>query len=196
MHHIVSDGWSADVLTRELSALYAAFSAGAEDPLPTLPVQYADYAVWQRNWLSGDVLQQQRQYWQQTLGGAPALLTLPTDRPRPAQQDYSGNIRGLVLDAELTSGLKALSQRHGSTLFMTVMVAWASLLGRLAGQDDVVIGTPVANRLRAEVEDLIGFFVNTLAIRVDLSGAPSVEALMQQVKRQTLAAQSHQDLPF
>ncbi|NAO47946.1 amino acid adenylation domain-containing protein [Pseudomonas syringae] len=196
MHHIVSDGWSADVLTRELGALYAAFSAGAEDPLPALPVQYADYAVWQRNWLSGDVLQQQRQYWQQTLGGAPALLTLPTDRPRPAQQDYSGNIRGLVLDAELTRGLKALSQRHGSTLFMTVMVAWASLLGRLAGQDDVVIGTPVANRLRAEVEDLIGFFVNTLAIRVDLSGAPSVEALMQQVKRQTLAAQTHQDLPF
>ncbi|MCF5736479.1 syringopeptin non-ribosomal peptide synthetase SypC, partial [Pseudomonas syringae] len=196
MHHIVSDGWSADVLTRELGALYAAFSVGAEDPLPALPVQYADYAVWQRNWLSGDVLQQQRQYWQQTLGGAPALLTLPTDRPRPAQQDYSGNIRGLVIDAELTRGLTALSQRHGSTLFMTVMVAWASLLGRLAGQDDVVIGTPVANRLRAEVEDLIGFFVNTLAIHVDLSGAPSVEALMQQVKRQTLAAQTHQDLPF
>ncbi|MEE4149196.1 syringopeptin non-ribosomal peptide synthetase SypC, partial [Pseudomonas viridiflava] len=196
MHHIVSDGWSADVLTRELGVLYAAFSVGAEDPLPALPVQYADYAVWQRNWLSGDVLHQQRQYWQQTLGGAPALLTLPTDRPRPAQQDYSGNIRGLVLDAELTRGLKTLGQRHGGTLFMTVMVAWASLLGRLAGQDDVVIGTPVANRLRAEVEDLIGFFVNTLAIRVDLSGAPSVGALMQQVKRQTLAAQTHQDLPF
>ncbi|WP_116895900.1 non-ribosomal peptide synthetase, partial [Pseudomonas syringae] len=196
MHHIVSDGWSADVLTRELGALYAAFSAGAEDPLPALPVQYADYAVWQRNWLSGDVLQQQRQYWQQTLAGAPSLLTLPSDRPRPAQQDYSGKLLGLVLDADLTRGLKALSQRHGSSLFMTVMAAWAALLGRLAGQEDVVIGTPVANRMRAEVEDLIGFFVNTLAVRVDLSGTPSVQNLLQQVKQQTLAAQANQDLPF
>ncbi|WP_116892804.1 condensation domain-containing protein, partial [Pseudomonas syringae] len=196
MHHIVSDGWSAGVLTRELGMLYAAFSEGAEDPLPALPVQYADYALWQRNWLSGDVLQQQRQYWQQTLAGAPALLTLPTDRPRPAQQDYSGQLLGLVLDADLTRGLKALSQRHGSSLFMTVMAAWAALLGRLAGQDDVVIGTPVANRMRAEVEDLIGFFVNTLAVRVDLSGTPSVQSLLQQVKQQTLAAQANQDLPF
>ncbi|WP_230081971.1 non-ribosomal peptide synthetase, partial [Pseudomonas syringae] len=196
MHHIVSDGWSAGVLTRELGVLYAAFSQGAEDPLPALPVQYADYALWQRNWLSGDVLQQQRQYWQQTLAGAPALLTLPSDRPRPAQQDYSGQLLGLVLDADLTRGLKALSQRHGSSLFMTVMAAWAALLGRLAGQDDVVIGTPVANRLRTEVEDLIGFFVNTLAVRVDLSGTPSVQSLLQQVKQQTLAAQANQDLPF
>ncbi|WP_046270840.1 non-ribosomal peptide synthetase, partial [Pseudomonas syringae] len=196
MHHIVSDGWSAGVLTRELGLLYAAFSEGSEDPLPALPVQYADYALWQRNWLSGDVLQQQRQYWQQTLAGAPALLTLPTDRPRPAQQDYSGQLLGLVLDADLTRGLKALSQRHGSSLFMTVMAAWAALLGRLAGQDDVVIGTPVANRMRAEVEDLIGFFVNTLAVRVDLSGTPSVQSLLQQVKQQTLAAQANQDLPF
>ncbi|WP_010446094.1 non-ribosomal peptide synthetase, partial [Pseudomonas asplenii] len=196
MHHIVSDGWSAGVLTRELGLLYEAFRHGAKDPLPALPVQYADYALWQRSWLSGEVLQQQRQYWQQTLAGAPSLLTLPTDRPRPLQQDYSGRMLTLVLDADLTRGLKALSQRHGSTLFMTVMAAWAALLGRLAGQDDVVIGTPVANRLRAEVEDLIGFFVNTLAIRVDLSAAPSVEALLQQVKQQTLAAQANQDLPF
>ncbi|MCF5710780.1 AMP-binding protein, partial [Pseudomonas syringae] len=196
MHHIVSDGWSADVLTRELGALYAAFSAGAEDPLPALPVQYADYAVWQRNWLSGDVLHQQRQYWQQNLGSAPALLTLPTDRPRPVQQDYAGAVLPIVFDEDLTRGLKALSQRHGNTLFMTVMAAWAALLGRLAGQDNVVIGTPVANRLRAEVEDLIGFFVNTLAVRVDLSGTPSVQSLLQQVKQQILAAQANQDLPF
>ncbi|NWA29893.1 AMP-binding protein, partial [Pseudomonas gingeri] len=196
MHHIISDGWSGGVLTRELGALYEAFRQGAEDPLPALPVQYADYALWQRNWLTGDVLQQQRQYWQQTLAGAPALLALPTDRPRPAQQDYSGHMVTLALDADLTRGLKALSQRHGSTLFMTVMAAWAALLGRLSGQDDVVIGTPVANRMRAEVEDLIGFFVNTLAVRVDLSAAPSVETLLQQVKRQTLAAQVNQDLPF
>ncbi|GAB0072626.1 hypothetical protein IBA8403_32190 [Pseudomonas syringae] len=124
------------------------------------------------------------------------MLTLPSDRPRPAQQDYSGQLLGLVLDADLTRGLKALSQRHGSSLFMTVMAAWAALLGRLAGQDDVVIGTPVANRLRTEVEDLIGFFVNTLAVRVDLSGTPSVQSLLQQVKQQTLAAQANQDLPF
>ncbi|WP_029867000.1 condensation domain-containing protein, partial [Pseudomonas syringae] len=140
MHHIVSDGWSTGVLNRELGALYAAFSQGAEDPLPALPVQYVDYALWQREWLSGDVLQQQRQYWQQALAGAPALLTLPTDRPRPAQQDYSGRTMELVLDTHLTHGLKALSQRHGSSLFMTVMGAWAALLGRLSGQDDVVIG--------------------------------------------------------
>ncbi|WP_240337509.1 condensation domain-containing protein, partial [Pseudomonas syringae] len=196
MHHIVSDGWSTGVLNRELGALYDAFRQGADDPLPALPVQYVDYALWQRDWLSGDVLQQQRQYWQQALAGAPALLTLPTDRPRPAQQDYSGQTLELVLDTQLTRGLKTLSQRHGSSLFMTVMGAWAALLGRLSGQDDVVIGTPVANRMSAEVENLIGFFVNTLAIRVDLSGTPSVEALVRQVKQRTLAAQANQDLPF
>ncbi|WP_017902380.1 amino acid adenylation domain-containing protein, partial [Pseudomonas asplenii] len=196
LHHIVSDGWSAAVLTRELGALYEAFRQGAADPLPALPVQYADYALWQRRWLDGDVLQRQGRYWQQALAGAPVLLTLPSDRPRPPQQDYSGHMVGLALDAELTRDLKALSQRQGTTLFMTVMAAWAAVLGRLSGQDDVVIGTPTANRLHAEVEDLIGFFVNTLAIRVDLSAAPSVESLLQQVKRQTLAAQANQDLPF
>nr|WP_318654561.1 non-ribosomal peptide synthetase [Pseudomonas sp. MWU13-2100] len=196
LHHIISDGWSAGVLTRELGVLYEAFRQGAEDPLPALPVQYADYALWQRNWLSGDVLQQQGQYWQQALAGAPVLLALPSDRPRPAQQDYSGHMLGLALDADLTRGLKALSQRQGSTLFMTVMAAWAAVLSRLSGQDDVVIGTPAANRLRAEVEDLIGFFVNTLAVRVEVPAGLSVEALLQQVKRQTLAAQANQDLPF
>nr|WP_280806652.1 non-ribosomal peptide synthetase [Pseudomonas batumici] len=196
LHHIISDGWSAGVLTRELGVLYEAFRQGAEDPLPALPVQYADYAVWQRNWLSGEVLQQQGHYWQQALAGAPVLLALPSDRPRPAQQDYSGHLLGLALDAELTRGLKALSQRQGTTLFMTVMAAWAAVLSRLSGQDDVVIGTPAANRLRAEVEDLIGFFVNTLAVRVDVSATLSVETLLQQVKHQTLAAQANQDLPF
>src|SRR5471032_806619 len=196
LHHIISDGWSAGVLTRELGVLYEAFRQGAEDPLPALPVQYADYAVWQRNWLSGEVLQQQGQYWQQALTGAPVLLALPSDRPRPAQQDYSGHLLGLALDADLTRGLKSLSQRQGTTLFMTVMAAWAAVLSRLSGQDDVVIGTPAANRLRTEVEDLIGFFVNTLAVRVEVSAALSVETLLQQVKRQTLAAQANQDLPF
>ncbi|WP_163914935.1 non-ribosomal peptide synthetase, partial [Pseudomonas frederiksbergensis] len=196
MHHIVSDGWSADVLTRELGVLYEAFRAGRADPLPELSVQYADYAIWQRLWLTGEVLSQQEVYWQQALSGAPALLTLPTDRPRPAQQDYSGSAIGLALDETLTSELKALSQRQGTTLFMTIMAAWATVLSRLSGQSDVVIGTPAANRLRAEVEDLIGFFVNTLAVRVEVSPELTVEALLQQVKTQTLGAQAHQDLPF
>ncbi|WP_240326552.1 condensation domain-containing protein, partial [Pseudomonas syringae] len=196
LHHIVSDGWSVDVLTRELSALYAAFSQDQDDPLAPLELQYLDYAVWQRRWLSGDVLQQQSNFWQQTLADAPALLMLPTDRARPALQDYAGAALPVVFDKDLTRGLKALSQRRGSTLFMTVMAAWAGLLGRLAGQDDVVIGTPVANRTRSEVEGLVGLFVNTLAIRVDLSDKPTAETLLARVKQQTLDAQAHQDLPF
>ncbi|WP_024642416.1 condensation domain-containing protein, partial [Pseudomonas syringae] len=196
LHHIVSDGWSVDVLTHELSALYAAFSQDQDDPLAPLELQYLDYAVWQRRWLSGDVLQQQSNFWQQTLADAPALLMLPTDRARPALQDYAGAALPVVFDKDLTRGLKALSQRRGSTLFMTVMAAWAGLLGRLAGQDDVVIGTPVANRTRSEVEGLVGLFVNTLAIRVDLSDKPTAETLLARVKQQTLDAQAHQDLPF
>ncbi|TFZ32738.1 non-ribosomal peptide synthetase, partial [Pseudomonas syringae] len=140
-----------------------------------------------------DGLQEGRESWQQATAGGGALLTLPTDRPRPVQQDYSGRTLELVLDTQLTHGLKALGQRYGSSRFMTVMGAWAALLGRLSGQDDVVIGTPVANRMSAEVENLIGFYVNTLAVRSDLPGAPSVEALMRQAKQQTLAAQANQD---
>ncbi|KAB0570175.1 non-ribosomal peptide synthetase [Pseudomonas palleroniana] len=196
LHHIVSDGWSMGVLTRELMALYRAFSHGQPDPLPPLPIQYGDFAVWQRLWLSGEVLQRQSAYWQQALDGAPALLTLPTDRPRPAQQDYAGNSVAVRLDERLTAGLKALSQRHGTTLYMTLMAAWASLLARLSGQQDLVIGSPVANRTRSEVEGLIGLFVNTLAVRIDTSGELSTEALLARVKRLTLAAQAHQDLPF
>ncbi|MGE8146099.1 amino acid adenylation domain-containing protein [Pseudomonas frederiksbergensis] len=196
MHHIVSDGWSIGVLTTELAALYEAFRHGLDDPLPALAVQYADYAVWQRRWLSGEVLQTQNNYWQQSLADAPALLMLPTDRPRPVQQDYAGAALSVAFDASLTADLKNLSQRHGTTLYMTLMAGWAALLSRLAGQDEVVIGSPVANRLRAEVEDLIGFFVNTLAVRVDVSGAPNVETLLARVKAQTLGAQAHQDLPF
>ncbi|MGZ0700663.1 amino acid adenylation domain-containing protein [Pseudomonas piscis] len=196
LHHIVSDGWSMGVLTRELVALYAAFSRGLPDPLPPLAVQYSDFAHWQRRWLSGDVLQQQGDYWRQALEGAPPLLLLPTDRPRPAQQDYAGSSVPVRLDRQLTAGLRALSQRHGSTLYMTLMSAWALLLGRLSGQAEVVIGTPVANRVRAEVEGLIGLFVNTLAVRVDLAAAPRIETLLAQVKARTLEAQAHQHLPF
>ncbi|RIJ12891.1 non-ribosomal peptide synthetase [Pseudomonas sp. 91RF] len=196
LHHIISDGWSMGVLTRELMALYQAFSLGEADPLPPLALQYADYAIWQRRWLSGEVLQQQSDYWQQTLAGAPTLLVLPTDRPRPAQQDYTGSSVEFRLDEPLSAGLKALSQRHGVTMYMTMVSAWALLLSRLSGQSDVVIGSPVANRGRAEIEGLIGLFINTLALRIDTSGGLSVEALLARVKTLTLQAQAHQDLPF
>nr|WP_080274846.1 amino acid adenylation domain-containing protein [Pseudomonas syringae] len=152
--------------------------------------------MWQRRWLSGDLLQEQTRYWQQTLADAPALLMLPTDRVRPAQQDYAGAALPIAFDEQLTLGLKALSKRHGTTLYMTVISAWAALLGRLAGQDDVVIGSPVANRTRTEIEGLVGLFVNTLAIRVDISDTPTAETLLARVKQQTLEAQAHQDLPF
>nr|WP_281355894.1 non-ribosomal peptide synthase/polyketide synthase [Pseudomonas atagonensis] len=196
LHHIISDGWSMGVLTRELMALYQAFSHGQPDPLPPLALQYTDYAVWQRRWLSGEVLQRQSEYWRQTLAGAPALLMLPTDRPRPAEQDFAGSTVEVALDERLSAGLKALSQRHGVTMYMLMISAWASLLSRLSGQPEVVIGSPVANRTRAEIEGLIGMFVNTLALRLDTSGALSTEALLARVKAQTLAAQAHQDLPF
>ena len=151
--------------------------------MPALEIQYADYAVWQRQWIEGEILQQQAAYWKTTLAGAPALLELPADHPRPAQQDFAGAFAGLVLDEQLTAGLKALSRRHGTTLFMTLLAGWAALLARLSGQQDVVIGTPVANRGRAEIEGLIGFFVNTLALRLDLSGSPTVSELLEQVRR-------------
>jgi amino acid adenylation domain-containing protein len=196
MHHIVSDGWSIGVLVQELGALYAAFRSGAADPLPALQIQYADYAAWQRRWVSGDALRRQRDFWKDALAGVPAVLELPADRARPAQQTFAGGFTALELDEELTAGLKALGEKHGATLFMTLMAGWATVLGRLAGQDDVVIGTPTANRGRAEIEGLVGFFVNTLALRVDLSGAPTVAELLGRVKDRALAAQHNQDMPF
>ncbi|HWX00232.1 non-ribosomal peptide synthetase [Collimonas sp.] len=196
LHHIVSDGWSIAVLLDEISALYGAYRQGEHDPLPPLTVQYPDYAAWQRRWMSGAVLEQQTAYWKENLAGAPTLLELPTDYSRPLQQDYAGAQVATVLDAALTKKLKALGQRHGSTLHMTLLSSWALLLGRLAGQDDVVIGTPTANRSQREVEGLIGFFVNTLALRIRLPEQATVGALLEQVKRQSLAAQQHQELPF
>jgi amino acid adenylation domain-containing protein len=196
MHHIVSDGWSMELFSREMSALYGAFRRGEPDPLPALPVQYADYAAWQRRWVEGDVLKAQADYWRATLGGAPELLELPTDRPRPARQDYAGASVGVVMDEALTAGLKALGQRHGATLFMTVLAGWAAVLARLSGQGDVVVGTPTANRGRIEIEGLIGFFVNTLAVRVDLAGSPSVAEVLGRVKERALGAQQNQDIPF
>ena len=196
MHHIVSDGWSMGLLLDELGKLYSAFLRGQDDPLPPLGIQYADYALWQRQWIEGEILQRQAAYWKTALAGVPALLELPADHPRPAQQDHAGASAELALDEQLTAGLKNLSRRHGTTLYMTLLAAWAALLSRLSGQQDVVIGTPVANRGRAEIENLIGFFVNTLAVRLDLSGSPSVSELLDRVKAQALAAQHHQDIPF
>jgi amino acid adenylation domain-containing protein len=196
MHHIISDGWSMGVLAGEFSALYAARVQGREAHLPALPVQYPDFAAWQRRWVEGHVLREQEEYWTRTLAGAPTLLELPTDRPRPARVDPAGARIALELDEELTAGLAALSRRNGTTLFITLMAGWAVVLSRLSGQDDVVIGTPAAGRGRREIEGLIGFFVNTLALRVDLSGAPTVAELLERVKERTLGAQQHQDIPF
>jgi amino acid adenylation domain-containing protein len=196
MHHIVSDGWSMGLFIQELSALYGAFSRGEADPLPPLPVQYADYAAWQRRWVDGDVLREQADFWKRSLEGAPELLELPTDRARPAQQDFAGATAELELDEELTAGLRALGRRHGATLFMTLLAGWAVVLARLSGQDDVVVGTPAANRGRSEIEGLIGFFINTLALRVDLSGSPTVAELLARLRAGVLAAQQRQDMPF
>ncbi|HEU4882424.1 MAG TPA: amino acid adenylation domain-containing protein, partial [Longimicrobium sp.] len=196
MHHIVSDGWSTGVLHRELGALYAAFARGEPDPLPPLPVQYADYAAWHRRWVEGPVLEAQAEYWTRALAGAPELLELPTDHPRPLRQDFAGASLDVELDEALTAGLKTLSQRHGATLFMTLLAGWAAVLARLSGEDEVVIGTPSANRGRSEIEDLIGFFVNTLPLRVDLSGAPAVAEALGRVKARALEAQQNQDIPF
>ncbi|MGV8002878.1 non-ribosomal peptide synthase/polyketide synthase [Photorhabdus temperata subsp. temperata] len=195
-HHIVSDGWSMGVLIRELNVLYTAFLAGQPDPLPPLAIQYPDYAVWQRQWLSAELTQIQSDYWRTMLTDAPVLLDLPTDRPRPSEQLFMGNTLPVSLDEELTQALKCLSEQQGVTLFITLLSAWAIVLSRLSGQDDVVIGTPSAGRNRQEVEPLIGFFVNTLALRIDLSGAPNVTELLARVRQVALMAQAHQDLPF
>ena len=199
MHHIVSDGWSIGVLTREIAILYAGYQQKEADPvqrLPALPVQYADYAQWQRQWLTGERLGEQLAFWKEYLSGAPTLLELPTDYPRPALQSYRGALIGVELDAALARQLRALGQRHGATLFMVLQLGWAILMSRLSGQEDVVLGTPVANRRRSELEGLIGFFVNTLALRTRIDAAQTVAEQLQSVRKQTLEAFSHQDVPF
>ncbi|KAF9978020.1 hypothetical protein BGZ75_010167, partial [Mortierella antarctica] len=195
-HHIVSDGWSMGVLIRELSELYSSFCVGGQDPLEPLDVQYPDYAAWQRCWLAGDRLEEQGAYWRKNLAGSPVSIDLPTDRPRPAEQSFAGAVVPISFNAQLSQALKSLSQKHGTTTFMTALAAWSAVLSRLSGQDDIVIGTPSANRNHQQVEQLIGFFVNTLALRVDLSGEPSVEQLLERVRQTTVSAQAHQDLPF
>ncbi|WP_248796185.1 non-ribosomal peptide synthetase [Pseudomonas sp. MWU13-2105] len=195
-HHIISDGWSVGVLVKEFAALYQAFSQQQEDPLPALSIQYADYAAWQRRTFTGERLAEQAEFWRGHLGGAPALLSLPTDRPRPAVQSYRGGDVPVQIDALLYQRLERFCQAHNITLFMGLLSAWSVLMARLGNERDVVIGVPTANRGRTETENLIGFFVNTLALRVDLGQNPSVAQLLEQVRQTTLAAHEHQDIPF
>jgi len=195
-HHIVSDGWSAGVLVRELRALYEAYSRGAESPLPELTIQYADYAAWQREWLRGERLEKQLAYWRDQLGGAPPVLELPTDRPRPAVRSQRGGAHRFVLDAGLREELKRLGRREGATLFMTLLAAFQLLLSRYSGQTDIVVGSPVAGRGLPETEPLIGFFVNTLALRARLPDDPTFAELLGRVRDTTLGAFAHQDVPF
>jgi amino acid adenylation domain-containing protein len=196
MHHIVTDGWSMGVFFHELSALYEAFSAGVTLALKELPVQYADFAVWQQQWLTGEIMDGQLAYWKQQLALAPALLDLPTDRPRPAEQTFRGATQSFVLPESLSKELETLNHSHCATLFMTLLAAFQTLLYRYTSGEDIIVGTPIANRHWSEIEQLIGFFVNTLVLRTDLSGDPSFEQLLGRVKEVALQAYTHQDLPF
>ncbi|HVR11613.1 MAG TPA: amino acid adenylation domain-containing protein, partial [Thermoanaerobaculia bacterium] len=196
LHHIVSDGWSTGVLIAEFCALYRAVLAGTPSPLPELPIQYGDFAVWQRRWLDGEETARQLAYWRERLAGAPATLELPSDRPRPAAQSFRGAERSLALAPGPSARLAACGRRHGATIYMTLLAGFAAFLARWTGQEDLVVGTPIANRTRLGVERLIGFFVNTLALRLDVAGDPPGEALLARVREATLAAYAHQDLPF
>ncbi|MDH6349569.1 linear gramicidin non-ribosomal peptide synthetase LgrD [Brevibacillus sp. 1238] len=196
VHHIIADGWSAGILIRELFHCYQAFAKAEAPQLAELPIQYADYAYWQREWLTSDVLDEQLSYWRAKLGGAEPLLALPTDRPRPAVQSYAGSSISLLFDDELRANLLALSKREGTTLFMTLLAAFQVFLYRYTGQDDILVGTPEAGRSRQETEGLIGFFINTLVMRTDLSGEPSFKEVLARVRETALGAYAHQDLPF
>ncbi len=196
IHHIVCDGWSMEIFRCELFTLYTAFCTGEPSPLPELSLQYADFAHWQRQWLQGEVLQTQLNYWQKQLAEVPPLLELPTDRPRPSVQTYRGRSEFGEISQDLTQKLKRLSQEAGTTLFMTLLTAFTLLLSRYSRQEDIVVGSAIANRNRREVEPLIGFFVNTLALRTNLQGNPTFLELLLRVKQVTLDAYDHQDLPF
>ena len=188
------------VLLRELTTLYAAFSRGQPSPLPPLPIQYADFAVWQRNYLQGERFDRQLEYWKTQLAGAPDLLQLPADRPRPPQQSFRGDMVALTIDGDLTQRLRTLSQAHNTTLYMTLLSAFQILMARHSGQNDLVVGSPIANRNYAQLEPLIGFFVNNLVLRADLGPIdghpPTFLDLLDQIQARTKAAYDHQDLPF
>ncbi|HET7230272.1 MAG TPA: amino acid adenylation domain-containing protein, partial [Longimicrobium sp.] len=195
-HHIATDAWSSGIFFSELAELYTVFARGGEPALDELPVQYADFAAWQRGWLRGEVLERQMDYWRRRLAGVPAVLELPADRPRPAVQDVSGELLPFHLAPETASAARALAKREGATLFMVLLAAFQAVLHRWSGEEDIVVGTPIANRTRPELERLIGFFDNTLALRTDLSGDPAFAALLRRVRETTLEAYAHQDLPF
>jgi amino acid adenylation domain-containing protein len=195
-HHVASDRWSSGVFWREVAALYTAFSSRQPANLPELPIQYADYAVWQREWLKGKELEEQLAYWKKQLEGAPAVLNLPSDCPRPAVQCHRGARQSITLSKDLSEKLRALSRKEGVTLYMTLLAAFQILLYRHTGQEDIVVGSPIANRNRCEIEGLIGFFINTLVLRSDLSGNPCFRELLGRVRKTALGAYEHQDLPF
>ena len=195
LHHIVADGWSLGVLTRELTALYRAFVQGQAAPLAPLPVQYADFAQWQRGWLRGAVLEAELAYWRQQLADVP-VLALPTDRPRPAVQTFEGAVQMQPVPGPVSAALQQVSQALGATVYMTLLAAYQVLLARYTGQTDIVVGSPIANRTRHELEGLIGFFVNSLVLRVDLGDDPRFAALVGRVRQTTLEAYAHQEVPF
>ncbi|RKI51412.1 amino acid adenylation domain-containing protein, partial [Corallococcus sp. AB049A] len=196
MHHIVSDGWSLGVLIREVGALYAAFAEGRPSPLPELSLQYAGYAAWQRGWLQGDTLQKEVDFWRKKLAGAPPVLELPTDRPRPAVRGNAGAVHSFLLPPALAQSLRELAQREGASLYMVLLAGWQVLLSRYSGQTDISVGSPIAGRTRAELEGLIGFFVNTLVLRAHVDGGASFRDLLRQVRGTVLEAYEHQDVPF
>src|SRR6185369_14352836 len=195
-HHIISDGWSMSVLVKEVSMLYAAFSRGEQSPLPELAIQYADFAVWQREWLRDETLEQQLSYWREQLSGAPPVLELPSDRPRPAMQSYRGASHSFRINPEVSAGLKALSRSEGATLFMTLLAAFKVLLSRYSGQTDISVGTDMASRNRAELEPLIGFFVNALVMRTKIRTDEGFRELLKRVREVCLGGYAHQDVPF
>ena len=195
-HHVRGDGWSVGVLAREISEIYTAAVAGRAPRLPTLPVQYADYARWQRDWLQGPVLEAQLRYWRSRLTGAPEVLELPTDHPRPPVPAFRGGREERALSAALTEALDQLGRQHGTTPFMTLLAGFAALLHRYTDQGSVVVGSPIAQRTRAEIEGLIGFFANTLPMRLDLGDDPSFGELLGRARETALGAYAHQDLPF
>jgi non-ribosomal peptide synthetase component F len=196
IHHIISDGWSLSILMRELMALYDTFSQGKPSPIDDLPIQYADFSLWQQQWLQGELLKDKLAYWQRQLGGSLPLLQLPTDKPRPPLQSFQGGQQPFALSSTLTEALKTFARQEGATLYMTLLAVFKTLLYRYTGQEDILVGSPIANRQRPELESLMGFFVNTLVLRTDLSGNPTFRQLLARVREVTLEADAHQDLPF
>ncbi|MEM7357232.1 MAG: condensation domain-containing protein, partial [Acidobacteriota bacterium] len=196
MHHIVSDGWSMEVLYREVGLLYESFRRGESSTLPELPIQYGDYAAWQRSWLHGGVLEAEIAHWRQRLASAPSVLELPWDRPRPPAMSFRGASCDLALDRASSARLKELARQRGATLFMVSLAGFQALLSRWSGATDLTLGTPIAGRTQLEVEGLIGFFVNTLVLRADLRDDPTFHTLVDQAREVSLDAHAHQELPF